>query len=124
MSHGKIMMLGIALVVIIFVGFGIWNRTAPGKYDTFAQCISDAGATFYGAFWCPHCQDQKSMFGRSAEKLPYKECSTPNGQDQVAECDEAGVTGYPTWFFSNGEKLEGIQEFSTLSEKTGCALPV
>lgn len=123
MSHGKIVLLSIAVAAIIFVGFGMWNRAQPGKYDGFAQCLADEGATFYGAFWCPHCQEQKAMFGNSADLLPYQECSTPNGQDQLAVCDEAGVTGYPTWKFANGTTLSGTQTFAALAAQTNCALP-
>ena len=43
---------------------------AAGKYDEFAQCLKDKGATFYGAFWCPHCQAQKKLFGTSVKFLP------------------------------------------------------
>lgn len=123
MSHGNIIIIGVAAVVLIFVSFGVWNRTQPGEYDTFAQCLADEGATFYGAYWCPHCQEQKAMFGRSASKLPYKECSTPDGNGQIAECNEIGIESYPTWIFEDGERLQGTQTFETLAERTGCELP-
>ncbi len=122
MSHGKIVLIGIAAVVCIFVAFGVWNRSQPGTYDSFAQCLKDKGAIFYGAFWCPHCQEQKAMFGRSERLLPYVECSLPN-RTQTAECNEAGVKGYPTWVFPNDERVEGTQSFETLAEQTGCELP-
>jgi hypothetical protein len=38
------------------------------KYVEFAQCLSDKGAVFYGAFWCTHCKSQKQMFGAPAVK--------------------------------------------------------
>lgn len=123
MSHGKWVLLGITGVVLVFVGFGVWNRAQPGQYDQFAQCVADRGATFFGAFWCPHCQDQKALFGNSAKLLPYKECSTPNGQGQLAVCDEEGISSYPTWRFGDGSELTGVQSFQTLADKTNCALP-
>ena len=56
--------------------------TVPGKYDSFAQCLKDKGATFYGAFWCPHCQAQEKDFQASIQILEniglYAECSTPD----------------------------------------------
>lgn len=122
MSHGKIVGIGVAVVVFVFVGFGIWNRTQPGKYDTFAQCLGEKGAIFYGAFWCPHCQEQKAMFGNSKNKLPYTECSTPDGQGQLAVCKDVGVKSYPTWILKDGEHLNGAQPLATLAEKTGCEL--
>ncbi len=91
--------------------------------DVFAQCLSDAGAKFYGAYWCPHCQNQKAMFGKAAKKLPYIECSTPDGQAQLPICKDAGVTGYPMWSFADGSTINGEAELDVLAEKTACVLP-
>lgn len=113
----------IGLFVVGVLGFGIYSATQPGKYDTFAQCINDSGATFFGAFWCPHCQEQKAMFGKSASLLPYKECSTPDGQGQLQECTDAEVTGYPTWEFADGSRIGGVAQMESLAEKTNCELP-
>src|ERR1035437_6515709 len=79
--------------------------TGPGKYDTFAQCIKDSGATFYGAFWCPHCQAQKKLFGTSAKLLPYVECSTPDATGQLQICIDKKITGYPTWELKDGTRI-------------------
>ena len=117
-------MVGIGVVVLLFVGLGVWNKTRPGEYDAFAQCLGEKGAIFYGAFWCPHCQEQKALFGRSADKLPYTECSAPNGKDQLSVCRDAGIKSYPTWILQNGERLTGPQSLDTLAEKTDCALPL
>lgn len=94
-----------------------------GKYDTFAQCIKASGATFYGAFWCPHCQNQKAMFGDAVKFLPYVECSTPDGAAQLQICKDASVTSYPTWVFKDGSRLTGEVPLATLAQKTGCPLP-
>jgi thiol-disulfide isomerase/thioredoxin len=91
-------------------------------YDTFAQCITDAGAKFYGAFWCPHCQAQKKLLGNS-KKIPYTECSTPDGKSMNKVCSDAGIDGYPTWIYKDGTKSDGEQTLAQLSEKTNCALP-
>lgn len=123
MSHGKILLIALVVVVGIFAAVGIWNRTQPGEYDGFAQCLADVNIVFYGAYWCPHCQEQKALFGRSADLLPYQECSTADGQGQLALCDEAGITSYPTWVLPDGEMLRGTQDLATLAEKTGCELP-
>ncbi|OHA90487.1 MAG: hypothetical protein A2832_02240, partial [Candidatus Zambryskibacteria bacterium RIFCSPHIGHO2_01_FULL_44_22b] len=95
----------------------------PGKLDTFANCIKDSDAIFYGAFWCSHCQNQKAMFGSSSKLLPYIECSTPDGKNQLPVCKEAGVTGYPTWTFANGTREGGEVSLQRLSELTSCPLP-
>lgn len=96
----------------------------PGKYDDFAQCINDSGAKFYGAFWCPHCQNQKAIFGRSAKLLPYIECSERDGKGQLPICKDAGIEGYPTWVFADGTRQSGELSFDLLASKTGCAAPV
>ena len=67
--------------------------------DEFAKCIADSGAKFYGAFWCSHCKDQKDLFGDSAQYLPYVECSTPDGNNQLPVCADEGIKIYPTWRF-------------------------
>lgn len=115
-----------AAVLLVILGLTAWWVTAlntPGKYDTFAQCLKDKGATFYGAFWCPHCKNQKAMFGRSAKYLPYNECSTPDGQEQLQACTDAGVKQYPTWTFADGSVEAGEVALTKLAEKTGCTLP-
>lgn len=115
----------VVLAVLIIGGFGwtMYAKTLPGKYDGLAQCLKDKGAVFYGAFWCPHCQEQKKMFGNSAKLLPYVECSTPDGKNQTQICIDKGVQSYPTWEFSDGSKLTGEQQPQILAEKAGCELP-
>jgi hypothetical protein len=106
-----------------FSWYFIREAVTPGKYDTLAQCIADSGAKFYGAFWCPHCQNQKKLFGKSEKLLPYVECSTPNGQGQLQVCIDAGIQGYPTWEFADGSRLNGEIPLTQLAEKTSCQLP-
>jgi len=115
-----------SLVGIVLIGGLVWlikTPGKPGKLDEFASCINDSGATFFGAFWCPHCQNQKAMFGSSAKLLPYTECSTPDGKGQLQVCADAGVTGYPTWEFPDGTRESGEISLDRLSEKTNCSLP-
>ena len=113
-------LLGImALVIIIpIILITVLSKT-PGKLDTFAQCITDSGAKFYGAFWCPHCQAQKAAFGKSAKLLPYIECSNPD-KTQTQVCKDAGITGYPTWVFADGTQASGEVPLQNLAEKTSC----
>ena len=95
----------------------------PGKYDTFATCLKDAEAVFYGAFWCPHCQAQKKLFGPSAKLLPYVECSTADGQGQLQACIDKNIKTYPTWEFADSTQLNGEIPLAQLAEKTACILP-
>ena len=110
------------LVIGGFIALLVTQANKPGKYDNLAQCINNSGATFYGAFWCPHCQATKAMFGKSAKLLPYVECSTPDGKSQLPVCTEKEVKGYPTWVFADGTRLTGEQTLQELADKTACPL--
>lgn len=114
---------GVGAILIAGVFFMTRALGGPRPLDGFAQCLADKKAAFYGAFWCPHCQNQKKMFGRSARLLPYTECSTPDGKSQLQICVDKKIDGYPTWEFSDGSRLSGEIPLKTLSEKTGCLLP-
>jgi thiol-disulfide isomerase/thioredoxin len=120
-----ILIWGSFIIVIVSVIFFVASKQSsrPGPLDEFASCITGTGAQFYGAFWCPHCQDQKKIFGRSAKKLPYVECSTPDGKGQLPACKEKGIEGYPTWVFADGSRISSKLELTDLAEKTKCTLP-
>ena len=106
------------LIVFFFQGSG-----APGKFDEFAKCLNDKGAVFYGAFWCPHCKNQKASFGKSVDYLNYVECSTPDGRGRTKECEDKKIKGYPTWEFADGSRESGELTLEKLAEKTSCELP-
>ena len=109
-------------VVVIVISAWVYQQNQPGELDDFARCLDEKGAIFYGAFWCPHCQDQKKAFGRSERLLPYVECSLPSGQGQTAVCQQAGIEGYPTWEFADGSRESGNLSLDFLASKTGCQL--
>jgi hypothetical protein len=75
----------------------------------------------YSAFWCSHCRDQKSMFGKDAP-LPAFECfpdgwskESEDGKHGMAqECIDADLKGFPTWEFEDGTRLSGDQSFGKL----------
>lgn len=123
--------IGYILVGLLFVAGIVWLIVTPGKpgqYDEFATCLKDKGAIFYGAFWCPHCRDQKDLFGKSSRLLPYVECSTPDGNSQMPACNEKGIKSYPTWYFptttpAGFDIVTGVIEFPELAQRTGCVLP-
>ncbi len=109
-------------IIIALIAFLVVEAKKPGKYDSFAQCITNSGAKFYGAWWCPHCEAQKALFGKSVKKLPYVECQTKDSK-QTKQCDDLGITGYPTWIFADGTKATGEQTFAQLGAKTNCPVP-
>ena len=93
----------------------------PEKATAIAQCLDDKGVEMYGAFWCPHCNDQKRAFGKDAEKLiPYNECDA-RGENEVSEtCIDLGIEGYPTWIFADGSREEHVLPLTELQELSGC----
>ncbi len=111
----------ILIVVISIVAYLIFliakPDNTPGKYDSFAQCITSKGAIMYGTNWCPHCQAQKKEFGNSFRYIIFIDCDA----NKVA-CDLAGAKGYPTWVFSDATSISGEQDFATLAERTGCSI--
>lgn len=126
----------IGVLFLVVVVWAVMARsgvslTGPSKYDDFAKCIAqpEKKVTFFGAFWCPHCQEQKKRFGSSEKYLPYVECSTLDGKSQLQVCNNAGITTYPTWEFATSSiatstyRIVGEVELSELSERTNCPLP-
>lgn len=98
-------------------------RKRGNRLDAFARCLATKQATMYGAYWCPHCADQKEMFRSSFEYVPYVECGVRGSRDEAPVCKDAGVKHFPTWQFADGERREGTQTLQALGSKTGCALP-
>lgn len=124
-KDSKIYLIGGLILAVIIIGLVIFaGKTSggPGKLDEFATCIKDSGATFYGAFWCTHCRATKALFGNSAKKLPYVECSTSDGNGQIQICIDKKINSYPTWIFKDGSELTGEVSLQQLSEKTNCPI--
>ncbi|MBI5223072.1 hypothetical protein HY990_01490 [Candidatus Micrarchaeota archaeon] len=114
----------IAAVVILAVMAYAYFTAAPApnkeKIEALAICLGEKNTTMYGAFWCPHCNAQKKSFGDSWSKIKYVECSEPDGNSETAQCKAAGIVGYPTWEFANGERVEGEVSFKELAQRSGC----
>ena len=118
----SIIVIAVALIAGLIILQQTSNKSAgkPGQYDSLATCIAESGATFYGAFWCPHCNNQKKLFEGSDKLLPYTECSNPDGNSQTQVCIDAGIQSYPTWEFADGTRMTGEVSLADLAAKTGC----
>jgi uncharacterized membrane protein/glutaredoxin len=116
-----------ALVILLVHGTNVRQQQeeeATGPEDpqvrALAEHLADKGVLFYGASWCPHCQEQKRLFGASARRLPYVECNLagPNAP-QASRCSAAGVDTYPTWVI-NGRRFVGqVLTLAELADATG-----
>ena len=124
MNKQTIISIGI-IVAAVVVALILLQKASnkPNPLDGFAACLGEKGATFYGAFWCPHCADQKKLFGTSSKLLPYIECSTPDSKGVTEVCVNAEIKSYPTWDFADGTRQTGVISLEGLAEKTSCALP-
>ena len=120
------LLVTLAAVVIVIGGLVYLSKresAKPGQYDKLAQCLTEKGVKFYGASLCPHCNEQKRMFGSSMKHITYVECAKPgNQQGQAQACDEAKIEGYPTWVFADNTRLSGEQLPKVLGEKAGCSI--
>lgn len=114
--------LWIILILVVFLLAGCSSKPAPELLN-FTQCLSESGAVMFGAYWCPHCQEQKKEFGSAWSNVNYVECSLPGGKGQTEICVQAKIESYPTWEFKDGSRLTGKQSFGQLAAKTGCKLP-
>jgi len=109
-----------------------------------SQHLEKIGAKFYGAFWCPHCLNQRMYFGSEALKsLPYVEvslddfffqrknpilkmirfadivmqCASQGLDYDQKQCQESGVykSGFPTWVI-NGKSTSGEMNLERLAQ--------
>jgi hypothetical protein len=116
----------VVVVVIVAVCGGLYfllRHKHDARMDAFARCLGTKGAKMYGAYWCPHCADQKERFGSSFQYAPYVECGIKGSRNQAQICTDAGVKRFPTWVFADGARVEGDHPLEFLGEATGCPLP-
>jgi hypothetical protein len=82
-----------------------------------AEHLRRQGYVFYGAWWCPACNQQKNLFGQpAAQRLPYLECE--KGAAGQQRCSQAGIRAYPTWI-KGGERREGVLTLEELKRWSG-----
>jgi hypothetical protein len=111
------------VLVLGALAYGAWWYYANHRYDDFAKCLSSKQVKMYGAYWCPHCAEQKEEFGGSFRYINYVECAIKDSREMTPACKAAGVQHYPTWQFAPNTLVEGKFPLQELSDKTGCSLP-
>jgi|SRR5438270_8943115 len=114
----------IVIVAIIIAAALGYKYKRDHHYDNLAKCLKDRGVIMYGAYWCPHCSEQKELFGASFKYAPYQECGVEgNTRAENPVCKDAGIQRFPTWQFPpTGERVEGNLSLEALSDRTGCPL--
>lgn len=98
------------------------NATTPTYRQQLAEHLTEVGAKMYGAYWCPHCADQKELFGEAVKAIPYIECAPDGENAQPQLCQEKALQGYPTWEI-NGELYMGVRSLANLAELSNFAAP-
>ena len=72
----------------------------------------------YSAYWCPHCNDQKQLFGKKAvEELKIVECAKDGKNNQYKLCQEKGIEGFPSWEINN-QIYSGTMSLNELAKMT------
>ena len=104
-------------------GYDYLYYSKASTLDDFAKCLKSKGVRMYGAWWCPHCAEQKEAFGYAFQYVNYVECSPEGKRDINDVCKQAGVKHFPTWQFPDGSRTEGELPLADLSQKSGCKLP-
>jgi hypothetical protein len=86
------------------------------KTTVLGECLADNGWTMYGTSTCPHCKNQKALFGAAFEEVNYIDCIA-----ESQKCAIAGISGVPVWRGPNSLELQGTQQLQSLAEAAGCA---
>ena len=94
------------------------ENTDPAYIEKLAKYLAQKGMVMYGAYWCPHCKDEKVLFGDAFKFVDYVECDPQGPNPNPDECTAQGVDGYPTWIY-NGTKYSGYKTLSQLAQIVG-----
>ena len=108
----------ILCVVLVAAGYAVYVSFRPqdsGQYDGFARCLTGEGVVMYGTEWCPHCQDQKRLFGESFRYVAFVNCDL-----DAAACAAVNVTQFPTWVYPDRSRTTGLLPLAVLADRTGC----
>jgi len=121
-SLKEALVIGVLLVAGLHLHYSGVFDAAAGPEDPQLQALAihltDKGVKFYGASWCPRCQEQKALFEASAERLLYVECSSGGRRSaRTKACAAAKVRTYPTWIIGE-RRLTGLQTPQSLAAAT------
>ncbi len=117
---GKTAGAAVLIIIVLHLHYSGYIGKTAGPEDPWirglVEHLAKTDAKFYGASWCPHCAEQKELFGPSSARVPYIECS-PGGPraPQAPACNDAGIKSYPTWII-NGQRYSGIQSLDSLAQ--------
>ena len=102
------------MILAVLLLYFAKSSVPPSYKEQVAKCLTSKDAVMYGASWCGHCAEQKSLFGDAFEFLNYVECT-----EQQELCTAKNIEGYPTWEI-NGKLYPGVFSLESLAEMAGC----
>lgn len=116
---GGLLALGLIAVLEVATSGVLDRRPENPRVAALVTHLEAIDAKYYGASWCGNCRRQARLFGASAERLPYVECSPQGRGGAVArECVTAGVSSYPTWVI-HGLQHTGVLEPEEVAQLSG-----
>ena len=99
----------------------ITTKSSKQKIE-FAKFLNENRIIMYSAYWCPHCHDQKQLFGKKAtEELTIIECAKDGIDNQYELCEQKGIEGFPSWEINNNiySGTRDLQELANMAGYTG-----
>jgi uncharacterized membrane protein len=95
------------------------TSTSTPQAIALAEHLTSKGAVMYSAWWCPHCNDQKQLFGKeAADRLTIVECAADGRDSQTQRCAAKGIQGFPSWEI-DGKLDSGVKSLQQLAERSG-----
>ena len=113
---------GLGLILFLTTCSSRDDGTDKTYKEELARHLTSVSAVMYGAYWCPHCNRQKTMFDDDFKHVTYVECD-PKGEDANPQlCQSKGIAAYPTWEI-NGGFYEGVLSLEMLAKLSGFPSP-
>jgi len=105
-------------------GVGWSITTSSGEAEiALARHLKQIGAKEYIAWWCPHCHEQKQLFGKEAySEVEHLDCDPSGISSHPDLCLAANVESFPTWEI-NGQSYQGVQSLEELAKISGYTGP-
>ncbi|MBW4619843.1 MAG: hypothetical protein KME17_10880 [Cyanosarcina radialis HA8281-LM2] len=102
-------------------GVGWPITTSSGANEIrLARHLRQSGVKMYGAWWCPHCHEQKMLFGKEAfRQITYVECDLDGQNPNPALCVQLGIKSFPTWEINGRLTRGGVENLQTLAQLSG-----
>ena len=100
------------------IGWEITTISGQSEID-LARHLTKIGAKEYVAWWCPHCHEQKLLFGKAAYKeITHVECAEGGADPRPDLCQTAKIESFPSWQIK-GKLYAGVKSLNELAELSG-----